>query len=262
MRRLLVGFGCAAGLATALTAQVAKPSGVALADLTWKDAEPVLTESAVVVLPLGAAAVEHGPHMRLSAGETLARYLAGRVQASASVVVAPPLTYHFFPAFAEYPGSTSLTRATARDATVEIVSSLARYGPRRFYVLNTGAGALGPLSDAARVLSDGGILLGYTDISYRIATADVQRSQRPVSGTAAADEIETSMMLVVDPESVDMRNAVAEYGAGTGPLTRVKDAPGVFSSSGVRGDATVASAEKGRVLLDAIVSGVLDDIEK
>jgi len=242
-----------------------RQTGVALADLSWQEAEPALTPSTVVVIPLGAAAVEYGPHLKLGTGERLVRHLASRVQAGASVVIAPPLTYHFFPTYAEYPGSTTLTEATARDVTVDVVQSIARHGPKRFYVLNTGGAAIRPLADAAKLLADSGILLGWTDMRYQLASAPVRRQQRVVDGAAHADEVETSMMLAIDPSLVDMTKAVAEYGRGTGVLTRKDkerdDAPGVVSKTGVLGDATLATAEKGRVLIDTLVAGVLADIE-
>lgn len=265
MRMMLAACGAVALAAAAGAPQADKTAGLALADLSWQEAEPALTPSTVVVIPLGAASVEQGPHLKLNAGERLARHLAARVQAAAPVVVAPPLTYHFFPSYVEYPGSTTLARATARDMTVDVVKSLGRYGPKRFYVLNTGGASIGPLADAAKVLADAGILLGWTDMRYQLAAVDLRRQQRPVQGAPHADELETSMMLAIDPAGVDMRKAVAEYGRGTGALTRKDkerdDAPGIVSKSGVLGDATVATAEKGRVLIDALVAGVLRDIE-
>jgi len=68
------------------------------------------------------------------------------------------------------------------------------------------------------------------------------------------------MMLFVDPSAVDMRKAIREYGTGSGPLTRLKDAPGTFSESGVVGDPTLATKQKGEALVQAVLSGVLDDI--
>ena len=130
------------------------PAAPALADLSWVEAEAALTPSSVVVVPLGVATAQHGPHLKLNNNERLARYLAGRVQAAAPVVVAPPLTYHFYPTFLEYPGSTSLSNNTSRDMTIDIVRSLARYGPRRFYVLNTGVTTVFPLA-AARASAGG-----------------------------------------------------------------------------------------------------------
>jgi creatinine amidohydrolase len=266
MRMILAACGALALAAAAGgPPQPDRAPGLALADLSWQEAEPALTPATVVVIPLGAGTVEQGPHLKLNAGERLARHLASRVQAAASVVIAPPLTYHFFPAYAEYPGSTSLTQTTARDVTVDVVRSLARHGPKRFYVLNTGGAAIRPLADAAKVLADSGILLGWTDMRYQLAKAPIRRQQRAVDGAPHADEFETSMMLAIDPTMVDMTKAVAEYGRGTGALTRKDkerdDAPGIVSKTGVLGDATVATAEKGRVLIDTVVAGVLADIE-
>jgi creatinine amidohydrolase len=263
MRHAVVGFTATITLAAALAAaQGQRPSGVALADLAWPEAEKILTPASVVVLPVGAAAVQHGHHLRLNTDERLTRHLAGRVQAAASVVIAPPLTYHFYPTFLEYPGSTSLSHNTSRDMTVEIVRTLAKYGPRRFYVLNTGTTTMFPLKDAADTLAGDGILLGYTDMRYHLAAARVSRRQAPARGGALhADEAITSMMLAVDPASVDMSKAVREYGAGSGALTRQQDAKGLYSASGVVGDPTLSSKEQGQAYIDALVAGVLDDIE-
>lgn len=264
MRQAVVGFGVAVVVASGVgAAQGPRPAGVALAELTWQEAEQVLTPASIVVLPLGIATAEHGPHLKLNHNERLAKYLAGRVQAAATaVVIAPPLTYHFSPTFLEYPGSTSLSQSTSRDMTVEIVRTLAKYGPRRFYVLNTGVSTMFPLKDAAETVAGDGILLGYTDIKYHLANAAIMRQQAGTRATLHADEIDTSMMLYVDPAAVDMSKAVREYGPGSGPMTRQKDAPGTFSASGVVGDPTLATREKGRVYVDAVLGGVLDDIEK
>jgi creatinine amidohydrolase len=262
MRQAIVGLGVALTIAAALNAaQGQRPPGQALADLTWPEAEKALTPGSVVVLPLGAGTVQHGLHLRLNTGERLARYLAGRVQASASVVMAPPLTYHFYPAFLEYPGSTSLSQDTARDMTVEIVRALAKYGPRRFYVLNTGAATMTPLRNAAEALANDGILMGYTDMRYHLDGARVTRRQTAVRGALHADEAITSMMLAIDPQAADMTKAVREYGAGNGVLTRQKDAPGRYSASGVVGDATLATKEQGQIYLEAVVEGAREDIE-
>ena len=268
MRQPIVGLGVALSIAAAIAAapgpqppQAPRPSGQALADLAWPEAEKLLTPATVVVLPLGGGAVEHGPHLRLNSSERLVRHLAGRVQAAAAVVIAPALTYHFYPTFLEYPGSTSLSHNTSRDMTVEIVRTLAKYGPRRFYVLNTGTSTMFPLKDAADTLAGDGILLGYTDMRYHLASARVTRRQAPARGGLHADEAVTSMLLAIDPSAVDMSKAVREYGSGSGPLTRQKDGNGLYSASGVVGDPTLSSREQGLAYVDALVAGVVDDID-
>lgn len=264
MRQGIAALGVAIVLAAGLPlAQGTKPSGgVALADMSWKEAETALTASSVVVIPLGVATVQHGPHLKLNNNERLARYLANRAQAAAPMVVAPTLTYHFYPTFLEYPGSTSVSNNTSRDMTIDIVRSLAKYGPRRFYVLNTGITTMFPLSAAAGALADHGILLGYTDMRFQVRRAPVQWQQTPMTGASHGDEIETSVMLYVDPAAVDMSKAVREYGPGSGPMTRQKDAPGTYSATGIVGDPTLATREKGRVVVDTLLAGILDDIEK
>ena len=237
----------------------ASPQGIRLEELAWPEAEGVLRPDAVVVVPLGAAAKEHGPHLKLRNDLTIAEYLTRRVINAAPVVVAPAINYHFYPAFLEYPGSTSLTLATARDMTAEIIRSLAGYGPRRFYVLNTGISTLRPLEATAKLLASEGILMHYTDLEAR--TDHAVRSVQQQAGGTHADEIETSMMLYIDPGSVDMTRAAKDYSPSPGfPLTRTPGGKGAYSRTGIWGDATLATREKGRIVTEALVTGVLGDL--
>jgi creatinine amidohydrolase len=234
--------------------------GVLLEEMTWLEAERVLTRDAVVVIPLGAASKEHGPHLRLDNDWRIAEYLKRRVLAGARVVVAPTLGYHFYPAFVEYPGSTSLSFETARDVVVDICRGIARHGPRRFYVLNTGVSTRRPLEAAAEVLAAEGIVLRSTNLLEAIGPAE-RRVAKQEGGTHA-DEIETSMMLYIAPSAVDMRKAVKDYRPHAGPLTRdPANAKGTYSPTGVWGDATLATREKGRIVTEALVAAILADIE-
>ncbi len=234
--------------------------GVELAHLTWVEAEAVLHGDAIVVIPLGAAAKEHGPHLPLDNDLRMAEYLAKRVLESAEVVIAPAVTYHFYPSFLEYPGSTHLSFETSRDLIVDIVRSIASHGPRRFYVLNTGVSTLRPLVASAEILRDEGIILSFTNI-IEVAGPVEEEIREQVRGTHA-DEIETSMMLYIAPDVVDMSLAVREDNPrGSGGLTRNRATGGTYSKSGVWGDATLATVEKGRIIVEATVDGILKDIE-
>jgi acetamidase/formamidase/creatinine amidohydrolase/Fe(II)-dependent formamide hydrolase-like protein len=234
--------------------------GIRLADLPWTEAEPLLTRDRVVVLPLGAAAKEHGPHLLLRNDEILAEYFARRVLESRPVALLPTLTYGFYPAFLDYPGSTSVSAETQRDTVVQIVRSVARHGPRRFYVLNTGVSTLRPLKVAAAVLAREGVLLGYTDILAAGREAEAAVRQQP-QGTHA-DEIETSLVLFMQPGAVRMDKAVADgLKGGEGPLRRQATQPGVLSPSGVYGDATLATWQKGERVAGAMVDSILKEID-
>jgi creatinine amidohydrolase len=242
-------------------APAAAQRGILLEELTWMEAEKILTPETVVVIPLGAAAKEHGPHLKLKNDFILAEYFKRRVLAAADVVIAPTVNYHFYPAFVEYPGSTSLRMETARDLIVDICRTLARYGPRRFYVLNTGVSTVRALTPAAELLAREGILLHFTDI-LKVA-GPVEKEVKEQEGGTHADEIETSMILYMDPASVDMSKAVKDYHPGPGPLTRdpAKREGRTFSPSGVFGDATLATREKGEKVVEAMVKGILAEIE-
>jgi creatinine amidohydrolase len=238
------------------------PKGIRLADITWQQAADVLRPETVVVIPLGAGSKEHGPHLKLGNDAALADYLTRRVLDASDVVVAPTLSYHFYPAFTEYPGSTTLALETARAVTSDAASSLSKYGPRRFYVLNTGVSTRRALDLAARTLAAQGILLWSTDLAARLERASA--AVRQEEGGTHADEVETSMMLYIDPASVDMRRAVKEFNPSPGPslqLTRRRGGPGTFSESGVWGDPTLATREKGRVIVEGLLKAILDEIE-
>jgi creatinine amidohydrolase len=258
---LVSSLGLAAVAAGSSTLAQQEAKGIRLANVTWREAGDVLRPETVVVIPLGAGSKEHGPHLKLGNDAILADYLTRRVVETSDVVVAPSLPYHFYPAFIEYPGSATLTADTARTLTTEIVLGLASYGPKRFYVLNTGVSTARVLQRAAQALAADGILLRYTDLAGRVerASAPVRRQE----GGTHADEVETSMMLYIDPASVDMRRAVKEFNPSPGPLrlTRQRGALGTFSESGVWGDATLATREKGRLIVEALVAGILEDIQ-
>ena len=234
--------------------------GVLLEELSWDEAERALTPDRIVVIPLGAESKEHGRHLQLNNDWVMAEYFKKRVLAVAPVVVAPTVNYSYYPAFREYPGSISLREETARDMIVDICHSLASYGPRRLYVLNTGISTIKPLSEAAKALASEGITLRYFD--FEEIDAVVKKVQQQAGGTHA-DEIETSMMLSIAPNTVRMSRAVKDLSPDRrGPLTRNPTATeGVYSPTGARGDPTLATKEKGQIVVEATVKAILSDIQ-
>ena len=257
---LLLVSACAAGT---LDCSNVKPSplppGVLLENLTWIEAEKRLGTDTVVVIPIGAAAKEHGPHLRLKNDLLLADYFKQRVLAAVDVVIAPTVAYHHYPAFAEYPGSVSLRFETARDLMIDICTSLAAYGPRRFYALNTGVSTLKPLAAAAAALEKRGIVLAYTDLGKTLGPIEKQVAKQ--EGGGHADEIETSMMLVIAPDTVEMSKAVKDYDPNGVGMTRKPGGPGTYSPTGSWGDPTLATREKGEIVVAGMVAALLGDIE-
>lgn len=255
--RAVAAITLAAGLNMALAQRPAR--GVLLESLTWVEAKDRLTRDTVVVIALGAQSKEHGPHLKLANDWIMAEYFKRRVLDLADVVMAPTVNYSYYPAFVNYPGSTSLRQETARDVIVDICRTIAAHGPKRFYVLNTGVSTIGPLRAAEALLALDGITMRFTNI-LTVAEPVVKSVTEQPQGTHA-DEIETSMMLYIAPESVDMTKAGKDFPTGTGPLTPEKSPAGRYSPSGIFGDATLATRAKGEKVVEAMVTAILGEIE-
>lgn len=237
-----------------------KTKGVLLEDLTWMEAEKNLNKETIVVIPLGAAAKEHGPHLKLKNDWLIAEYLKNQVLEQSNVVIAPTVNYYHYPLFLEYPGSTSLRVETARDLMIDICKSFAGYGVRKFYVINTGVVTMRALRPAAESLAKEGLILKYTDIISILEPVIKTVIQQKDGGHA--DEIETSMMLYMAPQAVDMKKAAKDlHPSNERQFTRDPKGKGVYSPTGIYGDATLATRAKGKQLTEAVVAGILKEIE-
>ena len=235
-----------------------KLRGILLEKLSWDEAEKVLTPDQVVVIAMGAESKEHGLHLALNNDWLMAEYLKERVLEKAAVVVAPTINYSYYPAFLEYPGSTSVRLETARDMVSDIVRSLAHYGPRKFYLINTGISTLRPLKQSAEELAKDGILMRYLDFTQE----DLVETKLRKSGGTHADEIETAEMLYIAPQSVHMEKARRDLNPDQpGGLTRDPKGKGTYSPTGAWGDPTLATREEGQALVESTVTRVLKEIE-
>jgi creatinine amidohydrolase len=232
--------------------------GVKLETLSWIEAERFFAADPLVVIPLGAAAKEHGLHLPLNNDAIIANWLAEEVRQRLPVVVAPLINASFYPAFVDYPGSISLRLETARDVIVDTCNSLAGFGLNRFYVLNTGLSTLRPLAQVSALLDDG-LVFDYLDLDA--ALQDLPAGLLEQQYGSHADEHETSLMLHIAPEVVDMSKAVDDGVEGEGRLTRERG-QGLWSGSGVYGQATLASADKGRIIAQQLLSHTLAQIER
>ncbi len=229
--------------------------------MTWQEAEPVLNSETIIVIPLGSAAKEHGPHLPLNNDWLTAQFLKQELLLRSEIVVVPTVSYFYYPAFVEYPGSITLSLETSAAMISEICTSLAKFGPRKFYVLNNGISTAKALAMAQENLAQRGLLLSFTDLheAYAQLPADLGEQE----GGSHADELETSLMLAISPQTVNMDLACKDYhDNATGRLTRDRDAGLSYSPSGVWGDARLASKEKGIKIVECLVDYLLKDIER
>lgn len=191
----------------------------------------------------------------MNADRVVLEYLLEQAVQSRNVVVAPPILHGWLPAFRGFPG-TEITDAAVFERYVREVSlSLIASGAQRLVYLNTGiekASGL-PISIAAREIRvETGVptlVVSWDDLE----TEETERLQSQREG-GHGDEIETSINLYLQPELVDMSRAVKDYGnrprkdyGGYAPGRFARDVNDpAYSTTGIYGDATLASAEKGR----------------
>lgn len=263
MKKLLLFILAGISFANCL-AQKRNPANKAiyLEDISWTEAQKVLNSETVVVMPLGAASKEHGPHLPLATDFLQAEGLTKRVALERKVVITPIVSYGFYPAFLKYPGSTSTTFATATNMVVEIVRSLAGYGPRRFYIINVGVSTTPTLETAAKTLAEEGILLYYSQYS-RPAFDKAEARFRTKAYSGHADELETSNVLSLRPDLVDMRKAVNDSSmkGKSGNMTPVMIETGNLNTSGINGYAALGTKEKGERNMTSFAHELVKEID-
>lgn len=239
----------------------AQHNSIQLEEMTWMEAEKALPRYEVIMIALGARSKEHGPHLPLKNDYIMAEYLKRRVMEEVPVAVLPTLQYGYYPAFLEYPGSISLQAETFTRMIVDICTSMHGYGKNKFYVLNTGVSTLRPLQAAAEALEVSGITLRYLNILKADESLPTELLQQ--EGGTHADESETSMMLYIAPETVRMEKAVKDLDLRPGRrgLTRDPEGKAVYSPTGIWGDPTLATREKGEVIVEHTIRVIVDQIK-
>jgi creatinine amidohydrolase len=238
-----------------------KEPSVNLEDLTWIEAEKILETYEVVLIALGARTKEHGPHLLLKNDFIMAEYLKDRVVKEVPVVILPTLQYGYYPAFLEYPGSVSLRAETFKNVVIDICMSMHGYGMKKFYILNTGVSTLRPLAKASEELKSKGLILRY----FNILEADkkIPSGYLKQEGGTHADEGETSMMLYISPDKVNMSKAVKDYDSRPDRrgLTRNPEGSGHYSPTGIWGDPTLATLEKGEIIVETTVKEIIKEVQ-
>ncbi len=212
-------------------------------------------------MPFGAGAKEHGPHLPMNADRVVMDYLLQAAVESNDVIVAPAILHGWFPAFRDFPGTEVADPVVFQNYIQQIGMSLANQGAQRIIFLNTGISkATGlPISIAAREIRvQTGVptlVVSWDDLE----TEEIGALQEQIVG-GHGDEIETSISLFLQPQLVNMELAVQDYGDRTekdfggyqpGRLTRDQTDP-AYSASGIFGDATLATAEKGQKALEVL----------
>ncbi len=215
------------------------------ATATWPECRDFLSKTPVAILPLGATE-QHGPHLPQNTDTVLAEALAIEVAKRSSGLVLPVIQVGYSWSWRDYPGTLTFSFDTFREVVKDLARSGHRSGCRALMTLSGHGANPVPLKMTARELVDE-LDLKVLNVFYPgldEVMADAESPQwAPMN--FHAEEFETSLMLYLRPEWVRMELAVREYPPRSVEYEMSTRTLGSLSTSGVFGDATVASAEKG-----------------
>ncbi len=189
-----------------------------------------------------------------------AEYLAHRLAENTNILIWPTLSYGYYPAFVDYPGSCTLETATFERMVIEIAESILGSGATALLILNTGISTIAPL-DSAAARSCGVVRPVHVYRGRRYLEAEHELCHQPRGGHG--DEAETSIMLAIAPQRVRMELAKPWLitAIGVGKFVRNDSLHPNFSPDGICGDPTLATCEKGMKLLDAMIEDLEEALE-
>jgi creatinine amidohydrolase len=221
-----------------------------LGEWTWPDLWRA-TQRPVVAIPVGSCE-QHGPHLPLDTDTRIAVALAEGLATSfdpGDVLVGPALTITASGEHASFPGTLSIGSAVMEQVLVELVRSADWSGG--VVLVNGHGGNAEAVQRAVRLLTgEGRRVLPWWP--------------RVRGGDAHAGHTETSLMLALAPELVDLPAAAP---GNTAPLADLADelrAGGVraVSRNGVLGDPAGASATHGRALLTKLIIDLVAAVDE
>lgn len=234
-----------------------RESSLNVATSTWPEIEARLNAGAIGILPIGAAAKEHGRHLPMNTDYRQAEFFARAAAERVDSVVWPVLSVGYYPVFTEYPGSISLAEPLFEALVREVLDCMIGSGSRRLAIVNTGISTIAGLERVvASVDVNAPIRLINAYSGARFTAATTALSEQPFGGHA--DEVETSIMLAIDATAVDMERARPQpTQIARGMFNRTDPDGPNYSPDGVNGDPTRATAEKGERFLAAIVDDIV-----
>ncbi len=221
---------------------------------------------AVAVLPLGATE-QHGPHLPLSVDTVLVEGVVNaalpHLSAQDPVWVLPTQALGLSTEHQAFEGTLTLSPETVIALWCEIGASVARAGFKKMLMFNAHGGNVGLMDVVARELRAQHGLLVYSSSWYNLPldeAALAQFSAHEHRFGIHGGEIETSMMLALAPDLVDMSQAqnfasssqerAQRYPVlGNGKSAKLGWHIQDYNPSGAVGNAGAATAAKGQALV-------------
>jgi creatinine amidohydrolase len=232
---------------------------------TWPELGEVAKKQPVVVLPIGSVE-DHGPHLPLDVDNFLIWQIseAAAQRAAGDILLMPVIPFGYETHHMDFHGTIDIRMEHLLHFVLDVTKSVAHHGFRRILIAD-GHGSNMPILDlvARRTILETQALCApflWPSLALK-KIRELRKSGR--GGMSHACELETSVYLYLDAERVQMDKARKEMGqpdsefiwsdlTDPGPI-RMMDHWTRFSKSGINGDPTLATAEKGKAIFEAVV---------
>ena len=244
------------------------------ARLTSPELKEAVKRQCVVLIPVGTVEA-HGPHLPLDTDNYIAFQLAlaaGR-RIPDEVLIAPLIPYAFNIHFIDYPGTIAVQSEHFMNYCLDVSKSIAYHGFRRIIFVNNHGPNIPYLSiiSMRTNLESDALCTHVSSLSQVDVMQELRESKFP-GGISHACEMETSILLYLDPTRVQMDKAVKEMGFPRGkyfwrdvaprPPVELNSWWSCCSVTSVSGDPTLATREKGEKLFTADVDRLVDIIRE
>lgn len=243
-------------------------------DLTWPEIDEAARHKKVILLPVGSTE-QHGPHLPLDVDNVIATRIcleAGQ-RIAEKVLVAPSISYGYNIHALDYPGTVHVGHQAYIEFCLGVCKSFAYHGFKRIIIVNGHGGNSGLLEFVGRRANLETDALVASFMWWNLLRVDPNfissfRESIFPGGAGHAGEIETSVYLHLAGDKVQMDKAkdyIAWYNRqdtksftwgdafGSGPVTLAEWAS-TFLEDGTFGQATLATAEKGRCIFEEAVA--------
>lgn len=234
------------------------------ADYTAREFAALDRGGLIAVLPVGAIE-QHGPHLPLSADQAIVDGVVAatlpHLPEDCPALFLPTMPVGKSDEHSRWPGTLTFSAATLLAMWTEIGDCVARAGVRKFVMLNSHGGQMAAMDIVARELRIRHGMLAVAASWFAMGLPPGLFTPEEERFGIHAGDMETSVMLALAPGHVDMRQArdfhpwiadlaQANRHLGLSPAGRIGWQAQDMNPFGACGNAAVATAEKGRAVLD------------
>lgn len=245
------------------------PSSPILGELTWPEAQVRFKEVDIALLPVGSIE-QHGPHLPLDTDAFDANHLARGVAAACSdpkPLVLPQVSYGVSYHHGDFSGTINISPNTLTQLVYDIGMSAARNGITKLVIINGHGGNIPALQFAAQMVNRDAHIFTCVETGETSEKDILAFIETP--NDVHAGEIETSTTLAVRPHMVrrkKMRKFIPKFSSRYLNFSTKRSVEwyariAKISSSGVLGDPTKASKEKGKKIWSVMIKHLVEFVE-